>query len=223
MLEWIITNKEIIKVIYGFLIILFCLIIVLRTDRLFRISLHKGIRYFRNAFFFFGLGFFFRYLLCENFIDIIPGYFSNVIFEYFLTMAGFFLLYSLIWKKVESTKTDYASSLFNLRIGIFYIMALLIVLLDVIWGYYYFMFGSQILLFIFITILSLKNYLYNGKKHKFLKFYFIAMFLSLIAWILNSLAGLFFSWNPMVIIIIYLLNLIIFSLFVLGVIKFTKS
>jgi hypothetical protein len=48
------------------------------------------------------------------------------------------------------------------------------------------------------------------------------MFLALIAWILNALAGLLFNWNPMVVMIIYLLNIIMFLIFLFGIINVTK-
>ena len=103
MFNLIIENKEIIKLFYGIVIGLICLIIVLKTDRLFRISLHQGIRYFRNAFLFFGIGFIIRYLLGALFSYEFFSYsyypIFNILFEFFLIMAGFFLIYSLLWKK----------------------------------------------------------------------------------------------------------------------------
>ena len=60
---WIIENKDLLKVFYGLLIGAICVVIVVRTDRLFKISLHQGIRYFRNAFLFYGAAFFSRYIL----------------------------------------------------------------------------------------------------------------------------------------------------------------
>ena len=216
--EWIIANKELIKIFYALAIVSICAVIVFKTDRLFRLSSHQGIRYFRNAFFFFGIGFIIRY-----FLGAISNYhlITTIIFEYFLIMAGFFLLYSLLWKRIEASGSDYQSSLFNSKIFIFYIMSLVIVLLDYLWGTYYLLFGSQIILFSFASIISYANYKKNGKRHKFLKFYFIAMMLSLVAWLLNAFASLLLNWHHGVLIVIYLLNIIIFLLFLFGVIKVT--
>ena len=218
MYEWLIQNKDSLKIVYAFLIAIICLFIVKRTDKLFRLSEHQGIRYFRNAFLFYAIAFVARYL----FDPIISGYhyLTNAVFEYFLIMAGFFLLYSLIWKKFETIKPAY-SSLFNPRIFTFYLMTLLIVIFDYIWSTYSFMFLSQLIIFIFATSISFSNYR-NNSKGKFLKFYFVAMLLSLIAWILNSLAAIF-SWNQLLVLNTYILNTIIFILFLFGVIKFTSK
>tara|TARA_Y100000034_G_scaffold34251_1_gene41975 strand:- start:784 stop:1461 length:678 start_codon:yes stop_codon:yes gene_type:complete len=222
MYSLIIENKELLKIFYGLIIALICFVIVLKTNKLFSLSLHKGIRYFRNAFFFYGIAFIIRYLLGAFFLSNPNYYFViNLLFEYFLVMGGFFLLYSLLWKRFENAKTNYNSSLFNTKIFLFYFMSLIIVFLDYIWQTYYFMFFSQIIIFVSAVIISYINYKKNGKQHKFLKLYFIAMILSLITWILNFLAALFLDWNKGVLTNIYLINIVIFLLFLYGVIKVT--
>jgi hypothetical protein len=70
-------------------------------------------------------------------------------------------------------------------------------------------------------IISFNNYR-KRRQYKFLKFYFIAVFLGLIAWILNLLVALFFQWNPSILLEIGVLNVIFFLLFFYGVIKFTQ-
>lgn len=224
MLNWVIENKELIKIFYGVLIGLVCMIIVLKTHRLFRLSLYQGIRYFRNAFLFFGLAFLTRYLLGGL---ILYNYLSlnfsivKILFEFFLIIGGFTLVYSLLWKKLETYK-DY-SSLLNMKILLFYALAFTLVFLDYLWETYSLMFFSQIILFFYASIISYLNYRKDKKQHKFLKFYLMAMFLSLTAWILNALAGLYFEWNQGVMINIYIINLIIFLLFLFGVINATKK
>ena len=196
-----------------------CAFIVLKTDRLFQISLHRVIRYLRNAFFFYGVGFFIRYILSPY----IPNYFFIFsLFEFFLVMGGFFLLYSLLWKNFESPREKSVSSLFNLGIFIFYLISIVIVLLDYFWQTYYFLFISQILIFLIVAAISCSKYLQDKIKHRFMKQYFFAMLVGLIAWILNALASLLFSLNPFVVIIIYLLNVIIFLIFLYGILKFTR-
>lgn len=222
---WIIENKELLKFIYAVIIGIICFVIVIRTDRLFRLSFHQGIRYFRNAFFFYGLAFITRYFFgaayffVNNFIyDLIMG----GIFEFFVIMAGFFLLYSLIWKKFEIEKGSF-SSLFNLRIILFYALTLTIVLLDYLWQTYCFMFASQIILFIYASIISYANYKISEKKQGFLKMYFIVIILNLIAWLSNLVIANVFNWSQIGVINIYILNLIIFFLFLYGVISVTKK
>lgn len=224
MYDWIIANKELCKIFYLLAVAVICTIIVLKTDRLFRISLHPGIRYFRNAFFFYGIAFITRYFLGANFLSVYVNFnphLINALFEFFLIMAGFSLFYSLLWKKFESSKMAF-SSLFNFKIIIFYFLAFMIVILDNLWGTYAFMFFSQIILFSCASVISYINYKKNGVKHKFLKFYFIAMLLNLFAWSLNALVALYLNWNKMMLTNVYLLNIIIFLLFLFGVIKVTK-
>ena len=142
MLEWIIENKELLKFLYTFVIAGICAIIVVKTDRLFGLSLHQGIRYLRNAFLFYGIGFVIRSLLE---IENIPYSLLNILFEFFLIMAGFFLLYSLLWKRFKTFMKS--SSLLNPWIIVFYSMALVIALMDNLWATYSLMFFSQIFLF----------------------------------------------------------------------------
>lgn len=215
-------NKWVLEALYTFIIASICMIIVLKTDRFFKISFHNGIRYFRNAFMFFGMGFLMRYILglfsdfSINNIEII-----KITFEYLIMMAGFFLLYSLIWKKFASTREH--SSLLNSKIIIFHLMAISLALLDSVWQTYNFMFFSQMIIFLYTSIIALTNYIKKSGKYKFLKFYFIAMLLVLSAWILNFLAASFFKWNPMILINIGIINIIFFFLFLYGVIKVTQK
>jgi len=215
---FLIENKELFKIIYALTIILICTLIVLKTNKVFRLSLHMGIRYFRNAFFFYGIAFFIRYIL--KFI-INDFYIINTLFEFFLIMAGFFLLYSLIWKKIEPAKAFF-SSLLNNRVSIFYLMALVLIILDFLWTTSYFMFFSQVIIFIFAAAISFINY--RRKSHrKFPKFYFISMILILVAWILNALIILFFPGNTALLIDVYLLNAVFFLIFLYGVLNVTKK
>ncbi|MBI2045199.1 hypothetical protein HYT23_04010 [Candidatus Pacearchaeota archaeon] len=223
--SFIIGNKESIKLIYALIIIFICALIVTRSDRLFRLSEHNGIRYFRNAFLFYGLGFAFRYFLDYPLIKL--GLYSQlwflteIFFEFFLVMGGFFLLYSLIWTRLESI--DEKSSLLSGKIAIFYAMSIVIILMDFLWPGFNFMFLVQTTLFFVLSALSYSNYRKNGSRRKFPKFYFIAMLLGLFAWILNTLASFFFSWNQAVMINVYAFNLIFFLLFLYGVIRVTKT
>ena len=224
--EFIIANKELLKIAYALIVVIICAAIVFRTDKLFRVSSYKGIQYLRNAFLFYGIGFalryFFSFLLVQ---EVLPGYFYFIdeLFEYFLIMGGFFLLYSLLWKRIEPPGLEYTSSLLNTRVAIFHLMALMIVVLDVLWGGYFFMFASQIIVFALASIISIVNYRKKDKKYKFSKFYFLAVLLGFFAWLLNAVAELYFSWNQGIVINIYILNLIFFLLFLYGVFRITKS
>lgn len=224
--SWVITNRELIKLLYGIVIGIICLIIVYKTHKIYHLSFHEGIRYFRNAFLFFALAFFIRYLLggliSFNLVD--SGFFAliNILFEFFIIMAGFFLLYSLIWKRIDSPKGNF-SSVANMRIFIFYTMAIIITLLDFTWNEYLFMFLSQIIIFVIAAIISFVNYTKNGRKRGFLKFYFAAMVLAFFAWILNAVAGVYFNWDKIFLVYVYILNIAIFLLFLIGITIITKK
>lgn len=217
----IIENRLVLELLYALIIASICLAIVFKTDKYFRLSSHQGIRYFRNAFFFYGIAFIMRYIF-EIFTDfsIDYAYLIKITFEYFLIMAGFFLFYSLIWKKIE-IKNSY-SSLLNPKILIFHFAALIIAVMDYLWNAYYFMFFSQIIIFSYASIISYLNYRKNN-RHEFPKFYFIAMLMSLVAWILNLFAALYFNWNRLILINIGIINVLFFLLFLYGVIKVTKK
>lgn len=219
----ILENKWALEILYALAISLICAVIVFKIDRFYRLSTHQGIRYFRNAFFFYGIAFIARYVL-GFFSDISNNYLYaiQIIFEYFLVMAGFFLFYSLIWKKIELPKEHYKSSLFNMRIAIFHLMAIVIAVFDSLWHTYDFMFFSQIIIFIYATMIAYSNYKRNGKQRMFLKFYFIAMTLILVAWLLNLSAALFFQWHPFILINIGIINVTFFILFLYGVLKVTR-
>jgi hypothetical protein len=219
----LLENKWILEFLYTLIIVAICLAIVFKADRFVRLSSHQGIRYFRNAFLFYGLAFSMRYVLgifydfSLNHLGLIRG-----IFEYSLVMAGFFLLYSLIWKKFEFSKLDKNTSLFNGKVIIFHLIAIIISVADVLFGNYYFMFSSQIMTFFFASIISFFNYR-KRKQYKFPKFYFIAMLLGLIVWILNFLTASVFNWNYLFLLDIGLINGIFFLILLYGVIKITKN
>ena len=227
MYEFILQNKEFFKVFYAIIIATICTFIVLRTDKLFHLSFHNGIRYFRNAFFFYGIAFLVRFIfgaqIIYNFIGTNYVGLINFIFEFFIIMAGFFLLYSLLWKKIEKKKEEYYSSLFNKKIFVFYVMAVIIATLDFLWQSHSLMFFSQVAIFFIAMIISYGNYLKKGKKHRFLKFYFFAMLLSFLAWLANTLAAFYFQWNKAILLGVYLSNAIIFLLFLYGVIRVTGN
>ena len=224
--SFIILNRELIKILYGIILVVICLVIVARSHRLFKLSSYEGIRYFRNAFLFYAIAFIFRYIL-DSFISygIIDMGYTNlirIVFEFFLIIAGFFLLYSLLWKRIEGSRGSF-SSILNLRILVFYGMAFIITILDYTWNTYYFMFFSQIIIFICAAIISYINYIRNGRKGRFLKFYFLAMILALISGILNTAVAAYFNWDRGVLFFVYIINILIFLLFLYGIMRITNQ
>jgi len=98
------------EMLYSFVIIVCSLMIYYATKEMYELSYYKGIKYFRQAFLFFSVAYFFRYFVIfilsffdiDNLLGISPrGVFSLSvgIFLYSSSMAVFSLLYSVMWKK----------------------------------------------------------------------------------------------------------------------------
>jgi len=219
----IMEYKWILEICYALIISSICMVIVIKTDKFFKLSLHQGIRYFRNAFFFYGIAFIGRYIF---------GLFSDMnwqsalvigfLFEYFLIMAGFFLLYSLIYKKIESPKEQHLTSLMNSKIIVFHVMAIILAILDQIFKGYSFMFFSQMIIFACASYIAYKNFKKNSKK-EFPKFYFLATIIGFVAWSLNFAVALYLHWNQGILINIGMMNIVFFLLFLYGVLKVTQK
>ena len=99
------------EVIYSFVIIACSLMVYFATKELDELSSYKGINYFRKAFLFFALAYFFRTLIkfilvffnIPRILEFSPkflGPISLFLFMYFSSIAIFYLLYSVVWKKM---------------------------------------------------------------------------------------------------------------------------
>ena len=222
--EWILTNKELLKVAYALIICFICAVIVLKTDRMFKLSDYQGLRYFRNAFFFYGLAFVVRFILggistlAESQIYLLN---IKFFFEFFIVAAGFFLLYSLIWKRVEREKSHH--SFLNVRSGIIYAVTLFIVLLNLVLNTSFFMYFSQIVLFMTAGFISYQKWKRDMEKHVFLKYYFVIMILGFVAWTLNMALDYFLNWNKVIQIGVYVLNVFFFFFFLYAITKIIKN
>ena len=215
-IEWIVANKELFKVIYALIILFVCSFITIKADRLFKISDYQGIRYFRNAFFFFGLSIVARFILgpVQTTFPFIFGELTKLFFQFSVLVGTLFLVYSLIWKKIESQKKHH--SLFNLNALIFYLIALIVVGLESIFNNFLLFYIFEICFLLIILIISLKNSLENKKRSSFLKTYVIAIFIWIIAFLIESLKPIIGN-SGNVLISIYILNGIFFLLFLGGV------
>jgi hypothetical protein len=217
----LINNKSSLEIIYAFLVSILCLLISFKADKYFRLSLYDGLRYFRNSFLCYGIAFFWKFILAE-FIKFNKNllFFSQFVFEFFLITGSLFLLYSLIWKKFK--KIHEYSSLLNIKAIILYFISLILSLIDsFLLNSYILLFFSQIFLFSFLLFFIIKNYQKN--KNLLIKFYLLALFVGLIAWILNFFTAFFFRWNLFLLIFTGFLNIIFFIFILSNIIKITKS
>ena len=99
------------ELIYTIIIVSLCFLIYYKTKDIYDLTKHKGIHYFRNIFVFFGLAYLSRFILLLFFTatTTLDMYFPKRIFmpivmipiSYLSTMALFYLMYSLIWRKIK--------------------------------------------------------------------------------------------------------------------------
>ena len=212
-----------IEIIYAFVIIICSLMIYFGTRELYKLSGHRGIKYFRLGFLFFAFAYFFRsfikvvllYFNKEEIRAIAPFLFGSVtlfVFIYFSVMAIFYLLYSVIWKKLDK-KLD--------KIWIFHLIALIISFILVssgnpIVGYLL----LNILLFGCIIFMVYKAYHQSKKKGFNL---YVIYGLLVIFWILNILDILVPSFVQGFQLLIYMASIVVFLMIVYKVIKKTGS
>ncbi len=120
------------EIIYSFVIIICCLMIYFGTRKLYELSLYKGIKYFRVSFLLFALAYFSRSIVKFSTIIFndhslfgihpqILASISSFIFMYLSSIAIFYLLYSIIWKKFNHKIIHYS----------FYILAFMISIISI--------------------------------------------------------------------------------------------
>jgi hypothetical protein len=167
------------KVIFSFIILASCLTIYVKTNKLYKLSSHKGIKYFRDSFLFFGLAFIANVAIVilnkyypETILAIIPSY---LVFNFALTMGGLLLVYCLIWKEMEA---DWE-----------YVILVLAVVLSFV-DYFYLkgiIYAAQIFTLGYGMILSYSSY-QSSKSHNFRQLFFISIVLAFIGYGINLLS-----------------------------------
>jgi len=213
------------EIIYSFVIIFCSLIIYYGTKELYELSSHKGIKYFRQAFLFFALAYFFRsfiklivfYFNAQGILSISPRLFNPLIsqvtlifFIYFSAMAVLYLLYSVMWKKWNGN---------DKKVYLFHLLAFAISLFIVLSGNALAYLGVNILLFfivLFVVYTSYKNKK-KAKGHKH-NLYIIYLLLSFF-WIINIIDILIPSFFQNFQLLIYLASAAIFFIMVYKVLK----
>jgi len=210
------------EVIYSFVIIFCSLMIYFGTKELYELSSHKGIKYFREAFLFFAIAYFFRSIIrflllffnvpvVFEFSPRLFGEFSMLFFMYFSSMAIFYLLYSVMWKKWDGNSK---------KIYLFHFLAILIAFVSVVFKSSIVYFGLNVILFAFVTLVVCVAYKESKKRKKGPNLYVVYMLL-FVFWILNIIDILIPKFLEMFILIIYLASLGIFLLILYKVIKKT--
>lgn len=111
---WFHPTELFAEIIYTLIIVCFCFIIYYKTKGVFELTKHQGINYFRKTFLFLGLAYAARFAVHLFSLSTIvldyriprgtPMLLSLVLTGYLSTMAIFFLVFSVLWKKKKETR-----------------------------------------------------------------------------------------------------------------------
>lgn len=208
------------EIIYSFVIILSSLMIYFGTKELYDLTSYKGIKYFRQAFLFFAIAYFFRFIIqfivmsfnLQEILEIYPlalGYFALFIFMYLSSISIFYLIYSMSWKKFkEKSRMPF----------VFHIIAIIIALASIFFHNEIFYIGLNILLLVSAIILvgiASYNQKHKPKKNNLLTTYLL-LFIFFILNVFNILVPIFLESLKLV---IYLVSLGIFLTILYKVLK----
>lgn len=215
--ELIFQNLELISLLYAFSIIFICAFLVLKIDRAFKLSDYQGLRYLRNAFFFYGLAFIFNFIFGRVAVSFqkIYSFSIGILFSFSMMCATLFLFYSLVWKNLETEKSY--NSFLNYRSVVIYVIALVVALLNI-----HVLFLFQVVLYVGIFLLTLKNLISSKSKYSFLRYYPLAILGALISWVLLYLYQVW-QLGGFLVLISIIANLAFFLIFLVGIIKVTQN
>lgn len=177
------------EILYSFVIIVCSLMIYFGTKEIYELSSHKGVKYFRDAFLFFAFAYFFRsfikliifyfnvpgiFLISPRILNPLFGQVTIFLFMYFSSMAIFYLLYSVMHKKLGKEFIIY----------LFHFLSILVAFLSILSRNQIFYLYLNIFLFLFILSSVYISYHHSSKKTRGLNLYAIYVLL-LFFWILN--------------------------------------
>jgi len=206
-----------IELIYSFVIIVCSLMIYHSTKEAYKLSSYKGLKYFRQAFLFFAIAYLFRssikillmFFDAKRIIDVSPmgvGIVSLFVFLYFSSMAVFYLVYSIMWKKWESQKMK--GYIFN---GI----ALIIAFIGA------FFININLLIMLNLGVLAFASFALSSiyKKSKKKRSLFVTYVLLFLFWILNVIEIIIPDFLQSVQLGIYLISISLFMVILYKVLK----
>jgi len=208
------------ELVYSFVIIFCSLMIYFETKKVYDISKYPGIKYFRESFLFFAIAYFFKSFIsffiilfgfheALEFATVLIGVLSVFVFMYASTMAIFYLLYSVIWKKLKNKK---------FVIPIIHILVLAISALSILAHEARILILLQIVIFIFVAIYNVVSYKKLDIKKKANSLYIIYLFL-FIFWMLNLSDLLISGFSPLWELVISTISIAIFLVILYKVTK----
>jgi len=196
------TLTVIVLLLHALIVILSCAYVYFKTWKIYQLTGHKGLLAFRNAFMFWGIGFFLQFVI--NFVSYSILWVSlHFIFYYFITAAPLLLVYSLVWKELEGKKQLFL-----------HLISLIVSALALY-------FGEWILFACVIAVLlygaNISYYNYQKAKKGFSQLYFIALVLGLIGYAANYVADNYLSALPNIFFYLLALDCAVFLTFAYGV------
>lgn len=216
------------ELIYAFVIVVCSIMVYHATKEMYELTSYKGIKYFRQAFLFFAIAYFLRYsikffLIFFNLRESIEfsfqhmggmppfifGWASLFVFLYFSSMAVFYLLYSIMWKKWSRSK---------LSIYLFNILSLIIAFIGASFGGRQMYLILNILLFLLVSFILFVAYKDSKKKQKE-KGLFVIYLLLFAFWILNVVDTLLPKFLQFYQMLIYLTSIFLFMIILYKVLK----
>ena len=220
-----IFNYELwIELIYSLVVVISCLLIYLKTGEFYELTSHKGIKYFRNTFLFFGIGYLIR--LCLHLIQatgisrILFTPFAIGIYEmaffvmiYASSMALIYIIYSMFWKRLDK----YAFS----RGYVFHIVSLIVAFVSMVWRIPLIFLLFQGALFLLLVVVSYLNYRKTKHKGGLYGIYLIYMLIFAL-WITINVLEFVIYFSPIMGLIIYGASIALFAMLLVKVIKELK-
>jgi hypothetical protein len=208
------------ELIYSFVIIACSLMVYHATKEMYELSEYKGLKYFRQAFLFFAIAYFFRYFIqfflvlfslrdILEFSPLYAGWFSLFIFLYSSAMAVFYLLYSVMWKKWNHSVS---------RIVLFNILAVVIAFIGASFRGLVISLALNVILLAFVSIILFVAYK-DSKGKKKGKGLFVIYLLLFIFWILNVVDILIPEFLQIYKLAIYLASIFLFMVILYKVLK----
>ena len=209
-----------IKLIYALVVTFSCFLVYIKTKELYELTSHKGIKYFRNTFLFFGIAYLLRIflysiisisntLMLSRFFMHLMTNISFFIMIYASSMAFIYLLFSIFWKKIDK-KPFNNNYILNL-------VALVIALVSLDEHHPFIFLILQTILLILLIILGYYNN-QSSKKEPMSKLYKIYL-LIFILWIITSILEFIIHFSKIIGWLVYLFSILLFLIILFKVSK----
>ncbi len=235
--ELAVQNALLYVLIQGIIIVASSTLAYFYIRQLYNISQHRGIKYFSNSFLFFALGFFLSTILGIITVLKIPT--GQVIFQflaagfyYCLTIAAFYLLFSLVWKRIEdkiasdSQTIQKSRTMFQLIVAGLHALAVIIGVTSILAGSASILFVPVLLILLAAIKISYSNYKSAEKKKtaQIRQLFFISMLFGFIGFLVNFV-GVEFLIDSFPKFMIYqdAITVLVFLLLLFGILRGTNK